>query len=185
MSRKLWFIIILIIIAIAVTISLVKFNRTAAPDTNMTKTLRLTSSAFNHNGLIPVRYTCDGNDFSPPLLISGAPAGTKSLVLIVDDPDSPTGTWDHWIIFNLPPDTAELKEGESPPGVLGQGTAQNLNYQGPCPGSGQHRYFFKLYALDSELPLPLGSGKDEVARAMTDHILDQTELIGLYQRVGV
>ncbi|MBI2097614.1 MAG: YbhB/YbcL family Raf kinase inhibitor-like protein [Candidatus Vogelbacteria bacterium] len=156
----------------------------------MTKILRLSSSAFNHNGLIPERYTCDGNNFSPPLQISGVPTGAKSLTLIMDDPDAPAGlpdgqagVWDHWVVYNLPPQTAELKEGEPPAGQLGLGTAGNANYEGPCPPDGVHRYFFKLYVLDIELPLPPGATKTEVLAAMRGHILDQTELIGRYGRL--
>ncbi|MBI4136353.1 MAG: YbhB/YbcL family Raf kinase inhibitor-like protein [Candidatus Vogelbacteria bacterium] len=146
--------------------------------------MRLASSAFAHNGLIPERYTCDGNNFSPPLAISGVPAGAKSLALIMDDPDAPAGVWDHWIIYNLPASTIELKEGEPPAGVLGVGTAGNANYEGPCPPSGVHRYFFKLYALDIELSLPPGAAKGEVLAAMRGRILDQTELVGRYGRVN-
>ncbi len=152
--------------------------------TKTTKTLRLLSSAFVHNGLIPERYTCDGNNFSPPLVISGVPAGAKSLTLIMDDPDAPAGVWDHWIIYNLPVSATELAEGEPPAGTLGLGTAGNVNYQGPCPPGGVHRYFFKLYALDIELPLAPGATKGEVMEAMRDHILDQTELVGRYGRVN-
>lgn len=150
----------------------------------MTKTLRLASTAFAHNGLISERYTCDGNNFSPPLAISGAPAGAKSLALIMDDPDAPAGVWDHWIVYNLPVGTTELKEGAPPAGILGLGTAGNVNYEGPCPPSGIHRYFFKLYALDIELPLAPGATKDEVLAAMRNHILDQTELVGRYGRIN-
>ena len=139
--KTIWLFIIILIVVVVIVITAPPIN------TNKPKTLHLTSSAFIHNSLIPVKYTCDGVNFSPPLSISGVPTNAKSLVLIMDDPDSPTGTWDHWIIFNLPTNTTELKEGLPPPGVLGQGTTQEMNYQGPCPGSGQHRYFFKLYAL--------------------------------------
>lgn len=152
--------------------------------TTVTKTLRLVSAAFAHNDLIPEKYTCDGNNFSPPLIISGTPTGAKSLALIMDDPDAPAGVWDHWLVYNLPAGTTELKEGEPPVGTLGLGTAGNVNYEGPCPPSGIHRYFFKLYALDIELPLPPGATKGEVMEVMRGHILDQTELVGRYGRIN-
>ena len=149
--------------------------------------MQLISAAFAHNSTIPSEHTCDGDDMSPPLTISGVPAEAKSLVLIMDDPDVPKeiradGTWDHWIIFNIPPDTHEIAEGVEPEGQHGTGTSNNTNYHGPCPPGGEHRYFFKLYALDAELSLADGASKADVEQAMTGHILEQTELIGHYAR---
>ena len=149
--------------------------------------MKLTSSAFKANGLIPSQYTCDGSDTSPPLAISGVPAEAKTLALIMDDPDVPTnlrsdGMWDHWIIFNIPPGTTEIPEGQEPPGVHGTGTSDNQNYHGPCPPDREHRYFFKLYALDTMLGLPVGATKADVEAAMAGHIIQQTELIGTYDR---
>lgn len=145
-------------------------------------TMQIMSAAFAHNQLIPARYTCDGDDMSPPLTISGVPDGTKSLALIVDDPDAPAGTWDHWIVFNIPPDTHEILEGSEPRGVHGKGTSGNLEYHGPCPPDREHRYFFKVYALDTMLELSEGASKAELEQAMQGSILDQAELIGRYAR---
>ena len=147
--------------------------------------MKLTSSAFEHNGIIPFLYTCDGQDMNPPLLILDVPEKAKSLVLIMDDPDAvkPAGkVWDHWIIWNIPPDTKEIKAGKQPRGIYGKGTSNSLLYKGPCPPDAQHRYYFKLYALDRELDLPQGSMKIDVEKAMDGQIIEQTELIGLYTR---
>lgn len=144
--------------------------------------LKLTSSAFANNGKVPARYTCDADDINPPLAVSGVPEGAKSLVLIMDDPDAPVGMWDHWVVFNIPLDATEVAEGKEPQGVHGKGTSGNLEYKGPCPPDREHRYFFKLYALDTELDLKEGVSKAEVERAMETHILDKAELIGLYER---
>lgn len=157
-------------------------------------TLTLSSSAFPHNGSIPVRYTCDGADCSPPLAWTGLPGGTRSLVLIVDDPDAPDPaaprmTWVHWVLYNIPPGAAGLPEAVDPPD-LPAGTKEGLNdwmrhgYGGPCPPIGRHRYFHKLYALDTILP-DLGTPtRAELERAMHGHVLALAELIGTYQRGG-
>ncbi len=147
--------------------------------------MKLTSSAFQHDGKIPSKHTCDGADLSPQLSISGVPLETKSLILIMDDPDAikPAGkVWDHWIVFNIPPTTTEIPEGEEPTGVHGQGTSNNLKYHGPCPPDAEHRYYFKLYALDTILSLPEGVTKKQVEEAMKEHILARTELMGRYER---
>ncbi|KPJ54869.1 hypothetical protein AMJ47_02235 [Parcubacteria bacterium DG_72] len=144
--------------------------------------MKIKSSVFENNQNIPSKYTCDGQDINPALEFSDIPENTKTLVLIMDDPDAPAGTWDHWIVFNIPTDTKEIAENEEPPGVHGKGTSNNLEYHGPCPPDREHRYFFKLYALDTELDLPEGSTKQEVEEAMQGHILDEAELIGLYKR---
>ena len=147
--------------------------------------MKLTSSAFQHDRKIPRKHTCDGTDLNPQLSISGVPPETKSLVLIMDDPDAikPAGkVWDHWIVFNIPPTTTEIPEGEEPAGLHGKGTSNNLKYHGPCPPDAEHRYYFKLYALDSMLSLPEGVTKKQVEDAMKRHILTQTELIGRYER---
>jgi len=147
--------------------------------------MKLSSPVFVHQGLIPSRYTCDGENTSPPLEIIGVPAEAKSLVLIMDDPDAvkPAGkVWDHWIVFNIPPSTSIIKEGEEPPGVPGLGTGGNKGYSGPCPPDGEHRYFFKVYALDIELDLPAGAVKQDILAAMDGHILAEAELVGLYNR---
>lgn len=145
--------------------------------------MQLTSTAFVDNEAMPAKYTCDGEDVNPPLQITGVPDGAKSLVLIVDDPDAPAGNWVHWVVFNVPPSMTEILENHGPPGVHGKGTSGNLEYHGPCPPDRQHRYFFKLYALDAMLDLAEGASKEEVKRAMAGHILGQAELIGLYERM--
>ncbi len=152
--------------------------------------LEIESSAFGAGDTIPIRYTADGKDLSPPLYITDVPPQTKSLVLIVDDPDAPAGTWDHWILFNLPADTTELPEGIFNRETLPNGALQGINsfgktgYNGPSPpkGSKPHRYFFKLYALDIALPLSAKSKKVEVETAMHGHILAQAELMGQFSR---
>ena len=140
----------------------------------------VTSPAFAHNTMIPQKYTCQGKDINPPLTISNIPEGTVSLALIIDDPDAPIRTWDHWIIWNIQP-TAKIQE-NSAPGIQGKNSWGRQDYGGPCPPSGTHRYFFKLYAIDSTIDLPAGSTKADLEVAMKDHILEQAELIGLYQK---
>lgn len=144
------------------------------------KTLTITSSAFLHNGNIPKKYTCDGDDVSPPLMIEDIPTGTKSLVLIVDDPDAPIGTFVHWIVWNIP--VTETIGEDSVPGVNGVNDFDKRGYGGPCPPSGIHRYFFKVYALDTELNLNTNSRKTDVEKAMKGHILAKGELVGVYKR---
>jgi len=145
--------------------------------------LSITSPAFLPDGMIPSKYTCDGADVSPPLLIGNVPEKTRSLALIVDDPDAPVGTWVHWVVWNIGAGTKEIQENSVPPGAL-QGTNdfRNQEYGGPCPPSGTHRYFFKLYALDSSLVAQAGATKARIEEAMKGHVLAQAELIGLYRR---
>lgn len=142
--------------------------------------MNIISPAFTHNTMIPKKYTCQGKDISPPLTISDIPEGTVSLALIIDDPDAPMRTWDHWIIWNIKP-TREIKE-DSTPGTQGKNSWGRQDYGGPCPPSGTHRYFFKLYAIDTEMDLPAGATKGDLEKAMKGHILEQAELIGLYQK---
>ena len=147
--------------------------------------LTLTSPAFSSNGLIPSKYTCDGEDSrSPALSWQDDLSGVKSYVLIMDDPDAPRGTWDHWILFNIPENIKQIPEaGSLPPGVIqGNNSWGSKGYRGPCPPSGTHRYFFKLYALDSQLNLPEGTDKENVLKAMEGHVIGSTELIGRYQK---
>ncbi len=149
--------------------------------------MKLASSVFVHEGKIPSRYTCDGDNTNPPLTISDVPSEAKSLVLIMDDPDVPKeiredGMWDHWVLFNLPANLREINEGEEPLGTRGKGTSGNLDYFGPCPPDREHRYFFKLYALDKELDLPEKATKQQVEHAMEGHVLVKAELIGRYER---
>ncbi len=151
--------------------------------TNGVVTMKLTSPEFSHNGNIPSELTCDGSDISPALIISDVPPNAKSLVMIVDDPDAPVGTWDHWIVFNIPPSTIQIPKGTEPEGTAGKNSWGRTGYGGPCPPSGTHRYFFKLYALDIVLNLPQGAAKKELERAMEGHILAQAQLMGRYKRI--
>ena len=177
--KKWWVILIIITLALIVATVVIKNGKEVA-EIEMVE-LKITSPAFEHNGSIPEKYTCDGSDISPPLEISGVPAEAKSLVLINDDPDAPVGTWDHWIVFNIPPTTTEITE-NSVPGTQGKNSFRKLDYGGPCPPSGEHRYFFKLYALDTELDIGEESSKPSVESAMEGHILAQGELVGKYSR---
>ncbi len=145
--------------------------------------LQITSPVFKNNESIPVKYTCDGEDINPPLLIENVPPEAKSLALIHDDPDAPMGTWVHWVLWNISPDTGEIKENSVPAGAQqGFNDFRKHDYGGPCPPSGTHRYFFKLYALDSLLDLSSNAKKGDLEKAMKGHILAQTQLIGLYKR---
>jgi Raf kinase inhibitor-like YbhB/YbcL family protein len=144
------------------------------------KELAVTSRVFENNGLIPSKYTCDGDNVNPPLKIQGLPDGTVSLVLIVDDPDAPMGTWDHWVVWNIPP-TEEIKE-NSVPGIEGLNSSRRNSYGGPCPPSGTHRYFFKVYALDTKLDLRPNSRKRDIEKVMEGHILAKAQIVGLYKR---
>jgi|SRR3989338_2058096 len=144
------------------------------------KSLKLTSYAFKHNEIIPSKYTCDGSDINPPLKIDGLPEDTRSLALIVDDPDAPMGIWVHWVVWNIPAKT-NIEE-NSVPGMEGLNDFKRQSYGGPCPPSGTHRYFFKVYALDTTLYLGTNSKKEEVEKAMEGRILAKGELIGLYKK---
>jgi Raf kinase inhibitor-like YbhB/YbcL family protein len=145
--------------------------------------LILSSSAFKHNGQIPSKYTCDGADINPPLMIENVPTTAKSLALIVDDPDAPAGTWVHWVMWNINPSTNDIKENLVPPGAeQGMNDFRKRSYGGPCPPSGTHHYFFKLYALDLTMTLSPNTGKASLEKAMKGHIVAQSELIGLYKR---
>jgi len=149
--------------------------------------MKLSSSAFKPGGKIPSEYTCDGDNVCPPLSISDVPAGAKCLAILMDDPDVPKsiredGMWDHWVVFNIPPQVREIEKGREPEGTRGRGTAGNLDYYGPCPPDREHRYFFKLYALSAKLDLPEKSSKAEVQKAMAGRILEKAELMGRYER---
>ncbi len=147
------------------------------------KLMKLQSPTFQPNEFIPSKYTCDGGNVNPPLQFSGVPDSAQSLTLIVDDPDAPAGTWVHWIIFGIDPKIKEIKENSLPEkAVQGMTSFGRIGYGGPCPPSGTHRYFFKLYALDQDLNFDDTPTKDALERAMAGHILDSAELIGLYQR---
>lgn len=148
----------------------------------------LTSTAFAHGEAIPRQYSCDGEDISPPLSWGDPPEGTQSLALIMDDPDAPAGVWVHWVLYNLPAGSGGLPEAVPTDAQLADGSRQGksswgrMGYGGPCPPSGTHRYFFRLYALDTALDLAAGASKEQLLQAMEGHVLAQAELMGLYAR---
>lgn len=149
--------------------------------------MKISSPVFKHNQAIPALYTCDGKNINPPLEISDVPSQTKSLVLIMDDPDvpqniRPDGLWVHWLVWNIPSGTKFISENTMTLGITGTNTRGNKAYSGPCPPDREHRYFFKLYALNTELTLTDTSEKQELEKSMAGHIIDQVELIGLYKR---
>ena len=144
--------------------------------------MKITSSAFQNNKLIPSEYTCQGENLSPPLEFSNIPKNAKTLVLIMDDPDAPSGTFTHWLVWNIPAKVTEIEEGERIIYPQGNNDFERQYYKGPCPPSGVHRYFFTLYALDKELDLKPGANKDELLKAMRDYIIEKTELIGKYKK---
>jgi hypothetical protein len=162
---------------------------TAPRDDSPTRHLALTSSAFRDGESIPVRHACDGEDLSPPLAWTGAPVETRTFALVCEDPDAPRGTWVHWLLWNLPADACELGQGVPPRPELPSGARQGLNdggdlgYGGPCPPPGKpHRYFFRLYALDTALNLPPGVNRPDLEAAMAGHILAQGTTMGTYER---
>lgn len=148
--------------------------------------MKLQSPAFEHQQLIPAKYTCKGDNINPPLELMDIPPQALSLVLVMDDPDVPAYVradqmWDHWVLYNIPPKTRRIAENtSSPPGVQGRNTQGTLSYMGPCPPDREHRYFFKLYALDTLLPLESGATKKDVLSAIKGHVIAYAELIGLY-----
>ena len=150
--------------------------------------IQITSSAFTDGGLIPSKYTCDGADISPPLKWDAVPEATQSIALICDDPDAPMGTWVHWVLYDLPPQTKELSENFPEDETLPDGTRQGVSdfgktgYGGPCPPGGTHRYYFKIYALDKKLDIAPIADKGALLKAMKDHILAQGQLMGKYKR---
>ena len=151
--------------------------------------MQISSPAFGDNQTIPEQYTCDGKNFSVPLEFSSVPANAQSLAVIMYDPDVPktllpSGLFVHWVVFNMPPGTTALGENQTPPGIQGNNGASKSSYTGPCPPDRQHRYFFKLYALDTLLTLPAGSTKDQVETALQGHVIEQALLIGLYNKKG-
>jgi Raf kinase inhibitor-like YbhB/YbcL family protein len=146
-------------------------------------TLTVSSPVFKDNGTIPSKYTCDGADINPPLVIEHVPDGVKSLALIVDDPDAPAGTWVHWVLWNVHPGTREIKENSVPKGALqGLNDFRKQQYGGPCPPSGTHRYFFKLYALDTILTLSPRTTKTELEESMKGYVIEKAHITGLYKR---
>lgn len=149
--------------------------------------MQIESPAFKNNEAIPKKYTCDGENINPPLVFKDIPADVKSLALIMEDPDvphliRPDGMFDHWVMWNIPPETKVIEEEMSPAGTFGKNTRGAENYIGPCPPDRGHRYFFKLFALDTKLALPAGSSKSELLSAMKGRIIHEAEIIGTYNR---
>jgi hypothetical protein len=202
MNKTIWVIVLLLLLTTGGVI--VWRNTYQAPEpfstdindnamTNET-VFRLTSPTFTHNGVIPTQFTCDGDNINPPLSISGIPEETQSLALLVDDPDIPSeikesrgiDVFDHWVVFNISPDASDIPQDASGLGIEGQNSSGELGYAGPCPPTEyqptEHRYFFRVYALDTELALSEGATKEEVEKAMEGHIIAQTETVGRYDR---
>ena len=180
---------VVVLICLLLCLFSLPFPGFLAQEKGGTMSLQITSAAFSAGETIPKKFTCDGPDVSPKLTWNEPPAKTQSFTLIMDDPDAPVGTWVHWVLFDLPADTKELSEGVAKQDQLSNGARQGRNdfgkigYGGPCPPQGKpHRYFFKLYALDSKLNLKAGATKADVERAMKGHILAQAELMGRYGR---
>ena len=151
------------------------------PQTQFTN-MKLTSPAFEEGAPIPTRFTCQGEDISPELSINDVPNNAKSLALIMDDPDAPVGTWDHWVLFNIDSSTELIVEDSEPVASKGVNSWGRTGYSGPCPPSGTHRYFFKLYALDTEFDLADGASKQNLMNMMKGHILEETTLMGTYKK---
>jgi Raf kinase inhibitor-like YbhB/YbcL family protein len=191
MKRTIVYILLAVILLSACGQSAPAASGPATPDPleiEGTATIELTSSAFVQGEPIPAKYTCSGEDISPPLAWGEPPAGTQSFALIMDDPDAPGGTWDHWVFFNISPSIRSLPEafpdGDTfPDGSLGgKNSWGNTGYGGPCPPGGTHRYFFKLYALDEMLAINAGASKGELEKAMVGHILAYAELMGTFSK---
>jgi len=180
-----------LLVLLALSLLLGSCSMRAAPESagkGKAVTMKITSEAFDEGGMIPSRHTCDGADVSPPLAWSGLPENTVALALICDDPDAPVGTWVHWVLYDLPPEVTELAEAVPTQETLASGAKQGRNsgrkigYSGPCPPSGTHRYYFKLYALDQGVDLSPGATKKQLVAAMEGHILAEAQLMGRYQR---
>jgi Raf kinase inhibitor-like YbhB/YbcL family protein len=153
---------------------------TVSPSLNV---FTLRSNVFQNYGQIPVKYTCDGENISPPLQISNVPEKTVSLTLIIDDIDAPTGSFVHWLVWNIDPKTTTIEAGETPPGVgIGVNDFRDIKYGGPCPQTGEHKYLFTLYALDKYLVFTEKTNKNQVIDAMNTHIISKTEMVGTFER---
>jgi len=161
--------------ALAIALAIVSFAAGGAK-------MKITSPAFQEGGNIPSKFTCDSGNTSPPLQIADVPSGAKSLVLIADDPDAPSGLFTHWMAWNISPQTNAIAEGSAPKGVHGTNDFGKSGYGGPCPPSGTHRYYFKIFALDRELDLPAGTKRTQLDAAMKGHVVAQGELMGRYSR---
>ncbi|MDE1769591.1 MAG: YbhB/YbcL family Raf kinase inhibitor-like protein [Thaumarchaeota archaeon] len=144
--------------------------------------LKVSSSAFENEGVIPSEFTCDGQDISPPLSITDVPKETKTIAIIMDDPDAPMGTFTHWLVWNIPSDKTQFAKGEKIDFVQGRTSFGSQSYGGPCPPSGTHRYFFKIYALDTKLELKQGSSVKDLEKAIKGHVVAESVLMGKYSR---
>ena len=159
------------------------FSLSLFSETPPSSALKVTCSAFTDGGMIPQKYTCNGRNVNPPLVVENVPEGAKTLVLIVDDPDAANGTWNHWLVWNMDRKTSKIEEDSVPSNaVQGANDFKKTQYGGPCPPSGTHRYFFRVYALDVVLELAGGSGRSSLDDSMKGHILSQGELMGKYSR---
>jgi Raf kinase inhibitor-like YbhB/YbcL family protein len=166
---------VIVAAALAIALAIVSFASGEAK-------MKITSSAFQEGGNIPSKFTCDGGDTSPPLQIAEVPSGAKSLALVVDDPDAPSGLFTHWMVWNISPQNNAIAEGSAPKGVHGTNDFGKSGYGGPCPPSGTHRYYFKIFALDRELELPAGTKRSQLDAAMKGHVIAQGELMARYSR---
>jgi Raf kinase inhibitor-like YbhB/YbcL family protein len=168
---------------LSIVILFLFISNVKSKETGKMNALEISSSVFENNGNIPAKYTCTGKDVNPPLLIENVPAKAKSLALIVDDPDAPGGSWVHWVVWNISPGTGKINENSVPAGAMqGLNDFRRNDYGGPCPPSGTHRYFFKVYALDTVLSLNPNSTKSDVEKAIKGHIIAQAQLVGLYRK---
>lgn len=174
---------LIIYVLLLLSVFLVPFGK--AQETSKEGGLKISSSAFENNGHIPSKYTCDGANVNPPLKIENVPQGTKSLVLIFDDIDAPRGSYAHWILWNIDPEVKEIKENSVLEGaVQGTNDLKKCNYGGPCPPGRAHKYVFKIYALDTRLNLDANSTKTNLKKAMKGHVISHAQLMGVYKRVG-
>jgi Raf kinase inhibitor-like YbhB/YbcL family protein len=180
--KRLWLILATVLLVVCARAERRDAAKAAITPKEPSKGMKISSSAFADGSSIPAKYTCDGSDTSPPLAFSGLPPNAKSLALVVDDPDAPGGTFDHWIVWNIPPSTTAVAEGQPPQGVMGRNGFRKDAYGGPCPPSGEHRYQFKLYALDSTINLRPSSSKRDLENAMNGHIIAEAQMVGKYKR---
>ncbi|MBU0906804.1 MAG: YbhB/YbcL family Raf kinase inhibitor-like protein [Nanoarchaeota archaeon] len=181
MQNYLW--VLLLTIILLGTIILFFEQPPIDQNTTANGTLKLISPGFNNNDRIPQKYTCQGENISPPLEISGIPKRTKSLVLTLEDPDAPLKTWTHWIVYNLPPENISLAENSLPEEAMqGENSWEESNYGGPCPPSGEHHYILNLYALDKTLEFSRTPKKSDIESSMRNHVLDHAQLTGIYSK---
>jgi Raf kinase inhibitor-like YbhB/YbcL family protein len=185
MKKKQWGI---VVAALLISLSALAKDKNVETTGGKIMKLEAKSSAFTDGGMIPAKYTCDGPDISPPLEVKGIPDGAKTLALISDDPDAPRGTWVHWVLYDWPAHESVFAEGLPKTAELPNGARQGTNdfrrfgYGGPCPPSGVHRYYFKVYALDCKLDKPAGLTKQQLLAAMEGHVLAEGQLMGKYSR---